>query len=98
MSTVKCSFCDGTGQIVTIKAVIGCNRCNGSGCVQSHMDDWATAGLSFRSWREDTGHGLRSFAIAIGMQPSELSALEQGLKENSCLAEIRSRNSTSQLN
>lgn len=85
---VTCPRCNGEKEILaqfvrmsngTCRSqMLPCNQCRGQGKVTEEMLDWIRKGKEIRAERLLRNVGLREEAIARGIFPSELSAMEQG--------------------
>lgn len=61
---------------------IVCLSCNGQGTVSAEMAERINTGKEMRDRRLAQGLTLRQAASNLGVLPSQLSAVEHGIKEN----------------
>ena len=84
-----CPSCNGTGFITAFHVRyadgtsrfgvdLGCGRCGGTKEVPDEMAQWIAEGKAMREERIARGFTLRKEAARRNMNPSELSAMEQG--------------------
>lgn len=72
--------------------ILDCPRCNKTGEVPDIQAEWIKAGEEIRNIRRENGLILREAAEMLGINPSELSEYERGIRNPSKLKEYLKEN------